>query len=256
MDQQMAFQEQRRQQFLDAGYFKQVKQDIDAAILMFSEKPAGSGRDEQEGWLISKQRIAVNHLEKLLLLYTAGEPIEPLRAQLDEVISAFGSYGEQLWQCAGDRNEPVFKFYDLDEYCELMQLVGLCFLLHRRDLLPRIASMQDGEGEANVGSDWLLEEFLSYAPLDRYETETVSVTRPYEALIDAMSSEDNDVALKDIDRYLKHWYKDLAGIGWHDSHKPDEAGNQGGYYGYWSFEAGAAVILLGIEDDSSLHKYL
>ncbi|WP_152987681.1 PoNe immunity protein domain-containing protein, partial [Aquabacterium parvum] len=31
---------------------------------------------------------------------------------------------------------------------------------------------------------------------------------------------------------------------------------QGGYHGYWSFEAGAAVILLGIEDDSSLHKYL
>nr|WP_240987523.1 PoNe immunity protein domain-containing protein [Cupriavidus taiwanensis] len=33
-------------------------------------------------------------------------------------------------------------------------------------------------------------------------------------------------------------------------------GRTSGYYGYWSFEAAAAVLLLGIEDDSSLHPYL
>ena len=71
-----------------------------------------------------------------------------------------------------------------------------------------------------------------------------------------MYSETNDKALENLHRFLKHWYKDLAGCGWHDSHKPNEAGQQGGYYGYWSFEAGAAVLLLGIEDDSSLEQYL
>ncbi|MFT4247759.1 MAG: DUF1911 domain-containing protein, partial [Pseudomonas sp.] len=91
---------------------------------------------------------------------------------------------------------------------------------------------------------------------NRYESETIHWARPYEALADAMSSADNDAALKDLDRFLKHWYKDLSGMGWHDSHKPNDNGELGGYYGYWSFEAGAAVLLLGIEDDSSLHKYL
>lgn len=90
----------------------------------------------------------------------------------------------------------------------------------------------------------------------RYESETIHWNKPYEALADALSSADNDAALKDLDRFLKRWYKDLSGTGWHDSHKPNENGDQGGYHGYWSFEAGAAVILLGIEDDSSLHKYL
>jgi hypothetical protein len=70
-------------------------------------------------------------------------------------------------------------------------------------------------------------------------SETIHWPKPYEALADALSSADNDAALKELDRFLKHWYKDLAGTGWHDSHKPDENGNQGGYYGYWSFEAGA-----------------
>lgn len=248
----MQFQEKRRQQFLNENHYKEVLPILEESISYFSSNPYGSGRDEGERDMLGRVTAAHERFQLFLMRYTAGEPIEPLRAELEEVIAAYERYGEYLWQYTRDRNEVVFKFYDLDEYCQLMQLIGLCFLLHRRDLLPRIASMQDGEGEANVGADWLLEEFLSYAPLVRYETESVAATRPYEALIDAMSSEDNDAALKDIDRYLKHWYKDLAGTGWHDSHKEDGSG----YYGYWSFEAGAAVVLLGIDDDSSLHKYL
>ncbi|WP_244258770.1 PoNe immunity protein domain-containing protein [Cupriavidus gilardii] len=52
--------------------------------------------------------------------------------------------------------------------------------------------------------------------------------------------------------FLKRWYKGLSGTAWHDTHKSVA---QGGYYGYWSFEAGAAVLLLGIEDDTSLHSF-
>lgn len=248
----MQFQENRRQQFLSEQAYRHT-------LAMWEEVIAGQKEnllkpeDGEDGWHVSMhQGIADGLLIKMMLHYTAGEPIEPLRDELEQTVAAYKCYGEHLWQYTGDRNEPVFKFYDLDEYCQLMQLIGLCFLLHRRDQLPCIASMQDGEEETNVGADWLLEELLSYTPLNRYETETVSVTQPYEAFIDAMSSEDNNTALKDIDRYLKHWYKDLAGTGWHDSHKEDGSG----YYGYWSFEAGAAVVLLGIEDDSSLHQYL
>ncbi len=91
----------------------------------------------------------------------------------------------------------------------------------------------------------------------RYKTDHAYQIRPYENLFYALTEESAEKQLQELDLFLKHWYKDLEGVGWHDTHKTDEDGNPGGgYYGYWSFEAGAAVLLLGIEDDSSLHKYL
>lgn len=249
----MEFEKQRRQQFLGKKHYREQLPEFEAVINDPYGLEANLKQPEREkGWHCDLARgVGFEKFNCLLLRYTAGEPIEPMRAELEEVVAAYERYGEHLWKYTGDRNEVVFKFYSLDDYCQLMQLIGLCFLLHRRDLLPRLAALQDGEARANVGSDWLLEEFLSYSPLDRLETEHVCATRPYEPLIDAMSSETNEEAINDINRFLKRWYKDLAGTGWHDSHI-----EQAGYYGYWSFEAGAAVLLLGIEDDSSLHKYL
>ena len=224
-------------------------------------KPEGSDR----GWHSSLlQGIGDGLFIELCLRYTAGESIDRLRSDLERVVAAFEAYGSFMWKYCGDRNEPVFSFVSLDEYCQLMQLVGLCFLLHRRDLLPRLAALQDGvsaigrRGEGNGGTDWLYEEFMAsgLGAETRFESDQLCCGKPYEALADAMSSENNDDALRDVNLFLKRWYKDLAGTGWHDSHKPNEDGEQGGYYGYWSFEAGAAVLLLGIEDDSSLHQYL
>lgn len=260
----MEFHLKRRQQFLGESHYREQLTFWDEVIegqranLL---KPEGSER----GWHCSLlQGIADGQLIKFSLHYTAGEPIESLRVELEQVVVAFERYGDLLWKDRRDRNEVVFEFTSIDEYCQLMQLLGLCFLLHRRDLLARLAVLQDGMsaigqvGQGNGGTDWLFEEFMAMAvgPETRFESEQLCCSKPYEALADAMSSENNETALKDLDRFLKRWYKDLAGTAWHDSHKPGESGQLGGYFGYWSFEAGAAVILLGIEDDSSLHKYL
>jgi hypothetical protein len=255
----MSFHLQRRQQFLGESYYLQTMKEIPAVIEMFTKAPAGSGDTEAEGWAISARRIAANRFEELFLLYTAGEAIEPLRHRLETVVAAYERYGDLLWKNTQDRNEPVFQFAVLDEYCQLMQLIGLCFLLHRRDLLPRIAAMQDGEGgKSNGGADTLFEELMAYGlgPETRFESDWLCHKKPYEPLFHGLTETTPAKGLKELDLFLKHWYKDLAGTGWHDSHKPDEHGNQGGYYGYWSFEAGAAVLLLGIEDDSSLYRYL
>src|SRR5574343_376142 len=106
---------------------------------------------------------------------------------------------------------------------------------------------------AAEASDTLYEEFMAFgiAPETRFETDHLCQVRPYGNLFYALTEEGLPAQLKEPGLFLKRWYKDLAGTGWHDSHI-----EQAGYYGYWSFEAGAAVRLLGIEDDSSLHKYL
>lgn len=261
----MQFHERRRQQFLGEQHWELARRNCLEGVEEVGRILREAVAEGDVRYAMGRARtVAELLIDQLILDYTAGDPIEPLRGDLEKVVSSCERYAELLWQHKADRNEPAFDFLVLDDYCQLMQLVGLCFLLHRRDLLPRLAAMQDGvdaigqPGQGMGGADWVFEEFMSLAvgPDSRYESETIHWNKPYEALADALSSADNDAALKDLDRFLKRWYKDLSGTAWHDSHKPNENGDQGGYHGYWSFEAGAAVILLGIEDDSSLHKYL
>jgi hypothetical protein len=256
----MEFDKTRRQQFLGELHSAWMRNDCSEGIanieVIMRDALAKNDLDYASDRASFQSMLRFQHL---VLRYTAGEPIGPLREELEQVVASYERYGEYKWKYADDRNEVVFEFTYLDDYCTLMQLIGLCYLLHRRDLLPRIAALQDGEGgTSNGGSDTLYEEFMAcgLGADKRFQTDHLCQLRPYENLFYGLTETTPAKGLKEIDLFLKHWYKDLAGTGWHDSHKPDEAGNQSGYYGYWSFEAGAAVLLLGIEDDSSLHKYL
>lgn len=262
----MEFHERRRQQFLSERHYRFALDSFDEVVngpgglLDNLKKP-----DDPPGWHKNlAQGVGDERFNRLLISYTAGEPIEPLRAEVEAAVLAYERYAPLLWKYLNDRNEPVFKFYSQDDYCQLMQLLGLCFLLHRRDLLPKIAFLQDGldaigqVGEGTGGTDTLYEEFMAYGLGSevRYASDTLTASKPYEPLFHALTETSPGAALVEIDRFLQRWYKDLSGCGWHDTHKAAENGSQAGYYGYWSFEAGAAVVLLGIEDDSSLHKYL
>ncbi|MDF3833832.1 DUF1911 domain-containing protein [Cupriavidus basilensis] len=91
---------------------------------------------------------------------------------------------------------------------------------------------------------------------DREDVDEWFWDKPYGNLIKAFYQGTESERLACLNAFLKRWYKDLSGAGWHDAHKPDAQGRTGGYYGYWSFEAGAAVLLLGSEDDTSLRSYL
>lgn len=253
----MQFHEKRRQQFLDEKTYAENLKGLDDGIADL-EANLLENRDYPESLARISRSIAFDLLSRLLLQYTAGESIPALRVAVEGVVAAFERHGAYLWQSTGDRNEMVFQLTSIDDYSSLLQSIGLCFLLHRRDLLPRIASLQDGEQSTNGGADNLYEELMAHGlgAATRFESDWISATKPYQALSDALFTESNDDALKQLDRFLRNWYKDLGGCAWHDAHKPDQSGHQWGYFGYWSFEAGAAVLLLGIEDDSSLHQYL
>lgn len=252
----MNFHVKRRQQFLSEKNYQIALKEIPQGIKLFESEPAGSGSSEAEGWLISYRMIAFDLFNLLVLKYTGGESIEAMRSELEGVVEGYERATNQLREYSRDPNASGFQVDSFDGYCPCLGLISLCYLLHRRDLLPRVAELLDGPDKNNVGMDFLIEDFLSYAPMDRYESDTLLVTEPFESLADAMDSADNKDALKHLRKFLKRWYKDLAGAPWHDAHKPDAQGRTGGYYGYWSFEAGAAVLLLGIDDDSSLHTYL
>ncbi|WP_254600053.1 PoNe immunity protein domain-containing protein [Cupriavidus gilardii] len=216
----MSFSERRRQEFLSEQHWLQEVVDIPKVLSMHASGPSGAADSEAEGWTLSLQSIARIRYEYLSLKYTAGEPINSLRADLEAVVAAHETATEQLRQYERNPNAMGLDIGSFDGYCPCLGLIGLCYLLHRRDLLPRIAAFLDGPDKANAGMDFLIEEFLAYAPMERYVCNTLLAMKPFESLADAMSTDDNEAALKNLHRFLERWYKDLAGAAWHNTTSP------------------------------------
>lgn len=72
---------------------------------------------------------------------------------------------------------------------------------------------------------------------------------PYQHIqnIVTMAQSDKKEAVKCLKQYLtKYWYKGHSSEAWYNLHKKDI----NSYFGYWSFESGALVKVLGLDDSS------
>ena len=247
----MSFLAERRQQFLTEINFHGTR-GLTLRVLQRQKDNLSKSEGADVGWHLSMWfGIAEGTFNNFILSYTAGESIDSLRYALENVVVAYENYLKALVESSGDSDDMAFPIRSYDGYSPYLWLISLCYLLHRKDLLPRVARLVDGANEENAGIDFNIEELLNYSnDLERYETDDC-VSGCYSIFADALCEVDKNKALALLNNFLKKWYKDLATTPWHDSHLGDD-----GYFGYWAFEAGAAVFLLGIEDDSSLYDYL
>jgi len=71
--------------------------------------------------------------------------------------------------------------------------------------------------------------------------------KPYSKLNQAIDEKRQDAGLKEVERYLKGWYKANGDAPWHGTHMLEE-GNA--YVGYWSWEAAALVKSKGWDDEN------
>ena len=69
----------------------------------------------------------------LSLNFTAGFDISTLRIQLEDVITKYEEYTIALRKDEKDEDWAPFYFTAIDEYERCMQLIGLCYLLHRSE---------------------------------------------------------------------------------------------------------------------------
>lgn len=248
----MEFHQNRRQQFLSEAAYKSTRD--------FFEQTAGPGYLDE---LVSpdadandRRRVSAIYADScftnFMLLYTSGEPIDALRHEFESVVDAYEKATKYVQEFSQSATFPPLRFIEIDEYERVLQLIGFCFLLHRRDMLPRIASMFD---PSSASTDTLYEDLLAFGLDDRYELDSWYHDAPYRDLINTMYRDTEQESISDLQQYLKVWYPSLAAAPWHNSHLAIDDDSCGGYFGYWAIEAAAVAYLMEL-DDSSFREHI
>jgi hypothetical protein len=233
----------RRQVFLTQEFFTCSSTQIEESIaLWLNALPQGESLESRKASAASL--VASDTYELLSLRYTAGVPLAQLRSELTGVIEAYERYQGALEAYEQTPQVAPLGMGRIDDYERCMQLIGLCYLLHRRDLLPRIAALQD---PAYAGGDALYEDLLCYALPGRFQTDELLHLETYDPLLGAMYNDSDEGAAHDLQEFVANWYKAFEVAPWHDSHTRIE-GAEGDYFGYWAFEAGAVALLCSLDD--------
>ncbi|MBX9757039.1 MAG: DUF1911 domain-containing protein [Pseudomonadaceae bacterium] len=237
----------RRQQFLTAAHYAFLSSYCDEEEGYWQFHPMQAESPEQEASLKARH-IQSAFLSKLILLYTAGEPIDSMVPVLEKLIGKYELSQKALGYYEQSANISPLAIDDwLYQYEECVQVISLCVLLHRIDLLKRFVALLDAAGFA--GTDTLYEDLLSHHLPDRQDVDGW-YHAVYNHLIRAIYAATKDEASALLKQYCDEWYLAFEQAPWHNSHLD---GDEGSYEGYWAFEAAAIAFLYGIDDSKIDH---
>lgn len=252
----MNFTEQRRQQFLTEEYYISYKDYRDESLVLILESDAFE--DDQYNCGEAERWTLLEDMYKGLLYieYTAGKPIEEMIPLFEKVIESYEKQAEALAVFHKSKKPSI-----LTEIGKMLSIIGLAYLLDRRDLLPRITTLINGENGGRLIEDAITSRFLRFNHPD-HPVIAVGDEALYNPayhmdwckVIDNVNDDENKKnAVIYLDDYLSDWYQTNKHEFWYNGHLDLE--NSSAYSGYWAFEAAALVYLLNL-DDRSLHHYL
>jgi hypothetical protein len=236
-----------RQKFFSDYQYSKFLKEHDEVIEFFKTNNFQSDSQEEEASLRATffKQLA---LDRVFAAYTAGENIDSLKPLLEDLIAKYEIRQATLaiYQKTPDISPLAISDWP-DEHEECVQVIGLCILLHRIDLLERFVKLIDQAGYA--GDDTLYEDLLSKILPNRHDVDQW-FHDIYSSLIQAIYADSEEQAAKLLRKYCSKWYPAFKQAPWHDLHLQGEDGN---YVGYWAIEAGAIAFLYGIDDGKIDH---
>ena len=170
---------------------------------------------------------------RLNLLYTSGSR----NGEIRETYSNLLKYYAKIWESD-------------NSYFELIKVLSLAVLLNIDSQNESLTILKDKIRESGY-ADYLVDKFMRFIDNSwngcclEFKWE-----KTYEPLKEIADCKDKAQALLLLKEYLDNqWYDIHKDCAWYDTHKTSKTA----YYGYWSFEAGAIVKILSL-DDSMLEK--
>lgn len=166
-------------------------------------------------------------LRSLLVQFSVGQDLGDLKGNYMEIVRIMphfwtenGFYIEMLWMLS----IGIMLDYDDNAMQKLVQLI-----------------------KDNDVKDYIYDILIRYRFPDWVQlTKTVLYPSPYQAVIDVveLAKQSKTEAVKRLGKYLKkEWYRGHSDLSWYNDHKYGI-----NHDGYWSFESGALVKVLGLDD--------
>lgn len=186
-------------------------------------------------------------LELCQLLYSAGEEMEVVVAETQQMLDRFHRHFDQ------DFFERKLCLRESDSYTYILWLLGLAILVNDKTNLMRIPHWIGGK-------DWgdpipyvdppmkSLLNFLGYQGVVTVSEQAFFPKSVYPKLAQIISAQHSWQREELLQAYLKDWYKTNRNTYWYNNHKNCDGRY---FFGYWSFEAGALALLLDIDTQSS-----
>jgi hypothetical protein len=241
----------RRQSFLTEEYY------INMIATLDSSNEFWDAHAIEEDYLgqaetLKAQNIKSDLFMSLVMRYTAGEPLAKMLPSLERYIEATENYQLKLAISEReDRISPLNLEDSVGEYEEFLQIISICILLDRIDLLQRLVRLIDQAGFS--GDDFVCEGILSKVLAGR-KLQDGWYHKQYTPLVDVICSTTEEETSKKLASYCEGWYVGFSDVqtAWHDTHL-SMADDDGSYFGYWAFEAGAVAYLYGVDDRGINH---
>ena len=213
--------ETRDKLFTEEQYLKQLK--------MYDEDISYYEQMHLSGKHIGYDSLFNYRLRYLLVQYSMGQDIDKLK----------NNYVKAL------KTMPRF-WTDNGFYIEMLWLLSIGIMLdYEDDLIHGLVQLiKDREAK-----DYIYDTLIRYRFPDwERTTNQVLYPSPYRIAITVteLAEQDKAEAVKRLEKYLKkEWYRGHSDLSWHDDHKYGI-----NHDGYWCFESGALVKVLGLDDSS------
>lgn len=253
------FHERRRQQFLYEELYKKTRENQISLIegQLKNKEDADSAYDNS-----SAHRFL--YLEAFwiwMLDYTAGAPIDDLAPRISGIVDAFEAWNniDQILQEEAALEFPDYGPYEyraapdfstLADYENTLQLLSIAILLRDRRSINRMIHIL----RSHRGEDGLFEQLIGGYIEDELALTSCVLGDPYDILLQVFYEEDEQKTLNLLQQYLNQWYPAMKDHPrWYDEHLKINKQGYAGYYGYWAFEAAAAVYILDLDDRQINH---
>jgi len=241
---------QRREPYQRYGtYVAQFKDAVGGIAMVTSDLPRYVTKARKGGLMTSTRRRLWDTLDFMSLQYSAGAPVNqlaeiwPYALQWAEEYARFDRWYDDSAENTSCDRIPHVTLRDEEYWMVALRMVCFGILTGNTNDLPRVMSFLDYVNAELVIHDGLLERLVAPWAPGRPIPDTATRHLPYRKLFKVFdATPDKRPAL--MATYLDEWYHASRREPYVDQHGEGDIA----FYGYWSWEAAATSVVLGIDD--------
>lgn len=234
----------------DKNYFETYIMELEEMIAS-NEKSLEEGRIKGDRVPWASMMTFTYKLNKCIAQYSMGSSIDIMKESFNVALRSFKNNEGWIKKVTKvNVSEGIYiDQYMVEPYGKLLRMLSIGYLLN----LPKddFNILVDQIDSDNISDN--IYEFIIHAKIDNrkvereenYDEEKSIILKSYKNIRDAISLKEKNTAENLIKDYLKKDFNHKHS-GFYNSHKS----RANVYFGYWSFESAAIVIIMDLDDSS------